>query len=89
MEKKPKVLVIMAAYNGEKYIREQIDSLPFNNPCVHDLTSLLCENVTEEEFYRLIKDTYLFKLSYKQFKSSELTAEENNLYNKIKHDLHD
>ena len=76
-------------YKRYPIIREQIDNLPLNNPCVHDMASLLCENVTDEEFYRLTKDTYLFKLSYKQFKSSELTDEENNLYNKIKHDLHD
>lgn len=75
-------------YKRNPMIKEQIDSLPFNNPCVHDMTSLLCENVSDEVINRLTKDTYLFKLSYKQLKPSELVSNKSNLYNKIKNDLY-
>lgn len=76
-------------YKRYPIIREQIDNLPLNNPRVHDMASLLCENVPDEKFNSLTKDTYLFKLSHKQFNPTELTSEENNLYKKIKHALYD
>ena len=75
-------------YKRNPMIREQIDSLPFNNPCVHDIAPLLCKQISEDDFDKLTKDTYMFKLSYKQLKPSELISEKSNLYNKIKNDLH-
>ena len=73
-------------YKRNPMIREQIDSLPFNNPCVHDLAPLLCECVSDEKFDSITKETYLFKLSYKQFKPIELISDKSNLYNKIKNE---
>lgn len=70
-------------YQRYPVIREQIDDLPMNNPCVHDMASLLCDQVTEEEFANLIKDTYLFKLSYKLFDPFTLEGKSDNLYNKL------
>ena len=75
-------------YKRNPMIREHIDSQPFNNPCVHDIAPLLCKQISEDDFDKLTKDTYMFKLSYKQLKPSELISEESNLYNKIKNDLY-
>lgn len=67
-------------YQRYPVIREQIDALPLNNPRVHDMASLLCDKVTEAEFANLTKDTYLFKLSYKNVTAEELNANSENLY---------
>lgn len=70
-------------YKRNPIIREQIDSLPFNNPCVHDMVSLLCENVPDEKFNSLTKDTYLFKLSHKTYTSDMLLKNPDNLYHRL------
>lgn len=70
-------------YQRYPVIREQIDALPLNNPRVHDMAPLLCDKVTEEEFANLTKYTYLFKLSYKLFESSQLVNDKENFYNKL------
>lgn len=67
-------------YQRYPVIREQIDALPLNNPRVHDMAPLLSNKVTEEEFVNLTKDTYLFKLSYKNVTAEELNANSENLY---------
>ena len=67
-------------YQRYPVIRNQIDALPMNNPHVHDMAPLLCDKVTEEEFVNLTKDTYLFKLSYKNVTEEELNANSENLY---------
>lgn len=79
---------IYMLYKRYPMIKEQIDNLPLNNPCVHDLAPLLCECVSDEKFDSITKETYLFKLSYKQFKPIELISDKSNLYNKIKNDLY-
>ena len=70
-------------YQRYPVIREQIDALPMNNPRVHDMAPLLCDRVSEEEYAELTKDTYLFKLSYKLFESSQLVNDKENFYNNL------
>ena len=70
-------------YKRYPTIKKQIDNLPFNNPHVHDMTSLLCENVTDEKFYSLTKDSYLFKLSHNTYKSDMLLKNPDNLYHRL------
>lgn len=70
-------------YQRYPLIREQIDVLPLNNPCVHEMTPLLCANVSDADFEELMRDTYLFKLSYKNVAEEDLKANPNNLYDRL------
>lgn len=74
----------------ERYpcIREEIDKVPFNNPSVHELASLLCEVVTTDEIDRILDKTFLFKLSYKSYTPTMLSQNEENLYHKLRARLH-
>ena len=74
-------------YKRNPMIKEQIDSLPLNNPCVHDMAPLLCESISDEEFNSMTKDTFLFKLSYKKYTSDIILKNPNNLYYRIKSGL--
>ena len=69
----------------ERYpcIREEIDKVPFNNPSVHELASLLCEEVEADEIDRILDKTFLFKLSYKSYTPAMLLQNEENLYHKL------
>ena len=70
-------------YKRNPMIREQIDSLPFNNPCVHDIAPLLCKQISEDDFDKLTKDTYMFKLSHKRYTSDMLLKNPDNLYHRL------
>ena len=71
-------------YKRYPIIREQIDNLPLNNPRVHDMIPLLCNNISDEEFNRLTKDTFLFKLSHKRHMPETLLKNHDNLYYRLK-----
>ena len=70
-------------YKRYPILKEQIDALPMNNPRVHDMAPLLCDCISDEAYSELVRDTYLFKLSYKSFRKEELFARPDNLYNRI------
>ena len=70
-------------YRRYPIIREQIDALPLNNPRVHDMAPLLCSHVSDKDFEGLVKDTYLFKLSYKNYTSEMLMEAADNLYHRL------
>lgn len=70
-------------YQRYPVIREQIDSLPLNNPRVHDMAPLLCNKVSDKQYEDLVKDTYLFKLSYKNYTSEMLIEDVDNLYHRL------
>lgn len=70
-------------YQRYPVIREQIDSLPLNNPRVHDMAPLLCNKVSDKQYEGLVKDTYLFKLSYKNYTPETLLEDADNLYHRL------
>lgn len=70
-------------YKRYPIIREQIDNLPLNNPCVHDIAPLLCKQISEDDFDKLTKDTYIFKLSHKRYTSDMLLKNPDNLYHRL------
>lgn len=70
-------------YQRYPLIKAQIDNLPMNNPRVHDMASLLCSHISDKDFEGLVKDTYLFKLSYKNYTPEMLMEDEDNLYHRL------
>lgn len=70
-------------YRHYPMIREQIDALPMNNPRVHDMAPLLCSHVSDKDFEEMTKNTYLFKLSYKNYTVDILTKDKNSFYIKL------
>ena len=74
-------------YRRYPMIREQIDALPMNNPRVHDMAPLLCSHVSDKELEELTKNTYLFKLSYKNYTPELLMEETDYLYGRLERDL--
>ncbi len=70
-------------YKRYPVIKTQIDNLPMNNPRVHDMASLLCNKVSDKQYEDLVKDTYLFKLSYKNYIQEMLLGDTGNLYYRL------
>lgn len=68
-------------YRRYPLIRKQIDALPMNNPRVHDMAPLLCSHVSDEDFEELTRNTYLFKLNYKNYTTEMLHDNPDNLFN--------
>lgn len=54
MEKLPKVLVIMSTYNGEKYLREQIDSILVQRDV--DVTLYISDDCSKDGTQEIIKE---------------------------------
>ena len=71
-------------YKRYPVIKTQIDNLPMNNPRVHDMAPLLCNKVLDKQYEDLVKDTYLFKLSYKNYTPEMLLGDAGNLYGRLK-----
>lgn len=74
-------------YKRYPLIKAQIDSLPMNNPRVHDMAPLLCDKVSDKQFEGLVKGTYLFKLSYKNYTPEMLKGDVDNLYGRLEREL--
>lgn len=74
-------------YKRYPVIKTQIDNLPMNNPRVHDMASLLCNKVSDKQYEDLVKDTYLFKLSYKNYTSEMLIEDVDNLYYRLEESM--
>lgn len=70
-------------YKRYPLIKAQIDNLPMNNPRVHDMAPLLCERISDKEYEEMISDTYLFKLSYKNYTLEMLMGDAYNLYDRL------
>lgn len=70
-------------YKRYPVIKTQIDNLPMNNPRVHDMAPLLCNKVSDKQYEDMVKDTYLFKLSYKNYTSEMLIEDVDNLYHRL------
>lgn len=70
-------------YQRYPLIRNLIDALPMNNPRVHDMAPLLCSHVSDKDIEELTRNTYLFKLSYKNVAVEELYANPENMYGKF------
>lgn len=70
-------------YKRYPVIKTQIDNLPMNNPRVHDMAPLLCNKVSDKQYEDMVKDTYLFKLSYKNYTSEMLIEDVENLYHRL------
>lgn len=64
-------------------IRQEIDDVPMNNACVHDLEPVLCDEIDDKDLADILKETYLFKLSYKSHTPDVLHQNTNNVYNKL------
>lgn len=71
------------AYKYNATVKEQIDSITENNPQIYDLLPLLPQKYNANEFEALTKDTSVFKLSWKKYKSSDL-QEQSSVYSYLK-----
>lgn len=67
------------AYKYNATVKEQIDSITENNPQIYNLLPLLPQKYNANEFEALTKDTSVFKLSWKKYKSSDL-QEQSSVY---------
>lgn len=71
-------------YQNKLEIRSMIDAIPYNNPLVHSLQPLLNRRFDESEWQRLTAETYMFKLSWRQFGDDELTANSGTYYSYLR-----
>lgn len=65
-------------------IKKMISEVPFNNPDVHRLNGLLCEEFDAAKFDELCGRTWAFKLNLRTYSSTRLNENPNNFYNRIK-----
>lgn len=61
-------------YINNEAIRKMIDHVTMNNPQVHSLSGLLCQNYNKENYKKLSNDTQIFKLSTRKYNSQQLHA---------------
>lgn len=71
------------AYKYNATVKEQIDSITENNPQIYNLLPLLPQKYNANEFEALIKDTSVFKLSWKKYSSPDLQGQ-NSVYSYLK-----
>lgn len=71
------------AYKYNATVKEQIDSITENNPQIYDLLPLLPQKYDANEFEALTKDTSVFKLSWKKYRSPDLQGQ-NSVYSHLK-----
>lgn len=71
------------AYKYNATVKKQIDGITENNPQIYNLLPLLPQMYNANEFEALTKDTSVFKLSWKKYKSSDLQGQ-NSVYNHLK-----
>lgn len=71
------------AYQNNLDIRRLVDEIPYNNENVHKLSPLLCNSFNEVQFRELTKDTYIFKLSWREYTDEELECNPDNYYHYI------
>lgn len=67
-------------YQHNTEIKRMIDNVPINNPHIHDLSPILIQPFDRSKFQQLIRDTYLFKLSWRLYSEAELTENKDNYY---------
>lgn len=67
-------------YQHNTEIKRMIDNVPINNPHIHDLSPILIQPFDRSKFQQLIRDTYLFKLSWRLYSEAELNENKNNYY---------
>lgn len=61
-------------YTDNAHIREMINRVPKNNPSVHALSGLLCDDFDETTYDDLTHNTQIFKLSARKYSSEQLHA---------------
>lgn len=61
-------------YMNNESIRIMIDRVPVNNPQVHSLSRLLCDDFDDIIYKSMLCDTQLFKLSSRKYKKEQLHA---------------
>lgn len=71
-------------YVDNKCIREMIDRVPMNNPRVHSLSSLMCEDFNDRVYEELLSDTQIFKLSSRKYTHEQLYANSRSFFVRLK-----
>lgn len=71
------------AYKSNESARMQIDEVPFNNPNLYKLQSLLLEPFSQQLLGDICKDTFAFKLNWKSYTDLQLKSSPNNFYSKL------
>lgn len=64
-------------------IAQQIEKIPYNNPQLYSLQDLLDSTFDSKTYERIRQNTFLFKLSLKQYDDRELTQNTANFYNHL------
>lgn len=64
-------------------VKQEIESIPFNNPNLNKLCPKLCDKFNEEEFEALKSRTSFFKLSWKVFSYEQLLSDKDNYYHNL------
>ena len=62
---------------------QQIEKIPYNNPQLYSLQDLLDSTFDSKTYERIRQNTFLFKLSLKQYDDRELTQNTANFYNHL------
>lgn len=70
-------------YQKDEEIKRLIDDVLFNNPNVHKLENLIVKPFDKEEYSKLTRNTYLFKLSTRTHNSDELLQDTNSFFNQV------
>lgn len=67
--------IIDFLYDKYDNIKKIIDDNEYNNLNVHYLSKILCSEYSAEVYNEITEDTYMFKLSWKSYDSSQLNKE--------------
>ena len=57
--------VIDIAYEKIPFVKAEMDAVPINNPEIHTLVNRLVEKYSDYPYEKILKDTFLHKLTYK------------------------
>lgn len=71
-------------YRTDATVRRIIDSVPFNNPDVHALRTLIAQDYNEPLMNKMTESTQMFKLNTRTWSPTELESNPKSLYQFLK-----
>ena len=64
-------------------IAMQVDAVPYSNPDLYELQRVLTQRFDDNSYRKMTSDTFMFKLSLKQYTADELEENQGNFYHHI------
>jgi len=67
-------------YKTDAEVKEMIDNIPYNNPCVHRLGGKLCDKYDPQQYESMTCETSFFKLNNRAYSVDELNEIPDSFY---------